>query len=55
MEFIGRIEIAVGVWILVSPWILGYSGLTPALWSAVFSGAAVAILGLWRTFGATRD
>ena len=55
MRWIARFEIAIGVWVLVSPWIVGYSSFAPALWSAVISGAIIALLGLWRMFGDKLD
>ena len=51
MRQIYRIEVIVGIWVLVSPWILGYASLTPALWSNVLSGAVIGLLGLWQIFG----
>ncbi len=44
-------QIAIGIWILVSPWILGFHKFTPALWSSIISGALTALLGLWGMFG----
>lgn len=39
--------LAVGVWIIVSPFVLGFSGLSLALWGNVFSGVAVVLAILW--------
>jgi len=50
MKWISRIEIIIGVWVFISPWILGYASVTPALWGSVISGAIIAILGLWGVF-----
>ena len=46
-----RIAITLGVWVVVSPWVLGFYNVTPALWSSVASGAIVALVGLWELFG----
>ena len=51
MKWLPKIEIILGVWILVSPWLLGYASFTPALWSNIISGAIVVLLGLWGLFG----
>lgn len=39
-----------GAWLLVSPWVLGYSSLQPALWNQLIVGGAVAALALWSAF-----
>ena len=40
-------ETALGVWLMVAPWVLGFSALQAARVSTVASGAVVAILALW--------
>jgi hypothetical protein len=40
-------ETALGVWLAISPWALGYSALQNATISAVVSGVIVAVLALW--------
>ena len=50
MKWLNKIEVIVGIWILVSPWILGFSSLAPALWNSVAVGALVTLLGLWGIF-----
>ena len=46
-----QLQIAIGIWILISPWILGFHEFTPALWSSVLAGAGTALIGLWEMFG----
>ena len=41
------VEVALGVWLMASPWLLGYSGLGLAMQNAVFVGLLVTILALW--------
>lgn len=36
-----------GLWELLSPFILGYSGLTVAMWNAIIVGLALIALGAW--------
>lgn len=40
-------SVALGVWLVISPWILGFSGITMAMWNAVAVGVVVAVLALW--------
>ena len=40
-------NIAFGVWLVISPWILGFSALQSALSNAVIVGVLVALLALW--------
>jgi hypothetical protein len=38
---------ALGIWLVVSPWVLGFAGLVPAMWNAVIVGALIAVLAIW--------
>jgi hypothetical protein len=40
----------VGIWILVSPWVLGFSDISVAMWSNVLCGILLALLGAWSIF-----
>jgi hypothetical protein len=40
-------NIAFGVWLVASPWIIGFSELSMAKWNAVIVGALIAVLALW--------
>lgn len=40
-------ECALGIWMIVSPWVLGFSALYNATASAVVAGFAVAVLAVW--------
>lgn len=40
-------ESALGLWMVVSPWLLGFSGLQFAMANAVASGLVVIVLALW--------
>lgn len=40
-------EAALGLWLVASPWVLGFSGLIDARLAAVGSGIVVAALALW--------
>lgn len=41
------VEVALGVWLIASPWLLGFTGVPAALQNALFSGIAVTVLALW--------
>jgi len=47
MNWIRKIQIAVGVWLLVSPWILGFSGLDLVTWNVVAAGSVLILLSTW--------
>lgn len=40
------VDSAIGLWIVISPWILGFSALTAATWNALIIGFVVLILSL---------
>jgi hypothetical protein len=48
-------QLALGVWVAVSPWLLGASARTPISWSNVVSGVAVALIGLWGLLSERRE
>jgi SPW repeat len=37
-----------GVWLVVSPWILGFAALTAALWNHVVVGVLIVVLAAWE-------
>lgn len=43
------INVLLGLWLVIAPFLLGYSGLTAALWNDVAVGALIAILAGIRT------
>ena len=51
MKYSNWVQLVLGLWILVSPWILGFAGITTALWSNVIAGILVAIFAIWELFG----
>lgn len=44
------IEIFIGFWVLVSPWLLGFSDLAVAKWSNVILGLIIIVLNAWNVF-----
>ena len=43
-----------GIWLIISPWLLGFSNLSTAMSNAVIIGIAVAALALWA-LGTDKD
>jgi hypothetical protein len=39
-------NVVLGIWLILSPWILGFSGMTSAMWNAVIVGILVGVLAL---------
>ena len=40
-------ECALGVWLVISPWVLGFGTQRDPMLAAVFSGVVIAVLALW--------
>jgi hypothetical protein len=36
-----------GIWVIISPWVLGFSGKAQPTWNNVIVGIAITILGVW--------
>lgn len=50
------VNLLAGLWALISPWALGFSGVRSAMWTHVAIGVIVAVLAggeLWRLFGSS--
>jgi hypothetical protein len=41
------INVALAAWLIVSPWLLGYSAVQAATWNQIVVGLAVGVLALW--------
>jgi SPW repeat len=48
------VNVVLGVWLVISPWVLGFSSLATAMWNAVIIGIVVAVLALWA-LGTDKD
>lgn len=42
--------IALGVWLIVSPWAIGFAGLAAAMWTAVIFGVLTLVLAGWSLY-----
>lgn len=41
----------IGIWLIVSPWILGFSGISLVKWDSVFIGLILTLVFGWEIFG----
>ncbi|PIU98604.1 hypothetical protein COS61_00490 [Candidatus Wolfebacteria bacterium CG03_land_8_20_14_0_80_40_12] len=55
MKSLNWIQLVLGLWVLVSPWLLGFAEVSTALWSNLIIGALMAIAALWQLFGAKQS
>jgi len=37
-------NLVLGVWLILSPWLLGFSGIPSAMWNAVIVGVVVGLI-----------
>ncbi|MEK7634413.1 MAG: SPW repeat protein [Patescibacteria group bacterium] len=51
MKELHWVILVLGLWVLISPWILGFSAFAPAMWSNVVVGVLIIICSLWNLFG----
>ncbi len=40
--------IAIAVWLIISPWLLGFSMLNLAVWNNILAGGLVIVMALWN-------
>lgn len=55
MNYFSWAKLVLGLWVFISPWVLGFAGYPFALWSNVVSGTGIVILALWTLFGKKPD
>lgn len=48
------LNILAGIWLIIAPFILGYSSITGALWNDIIVGAAVLLFAIVRAVGDAR-
>ncbi|MEK9180300.1 MAG: SPW repeat protein [Patescibacteria group bacterium] len=44
-------QLALGAWIMFSPWILGFSSITVMKWSNLIVGIVLVLINVWAIFG----
>jgi hypothetical protein len=50
MKWRNGISAIIGIWFIIAPWLLGFSGHTAALWTSVVGGAIQLISSAWAAF-----
>lgn len=50
MRWTGWVILILGVWVLVSPWVAPFLGIS-AVWNGIFAGILIVIAALWGLFG----
>ena len=48
------VNLVLGAWLVVSPWVLGFGALAAAAWNAVIVGALIAALAAWELWDVRR-
>ncbi len=51
MKHLSWFQLVLGLWVLVSPWVLGFYGINTALWSNIAVGILIIVVALWELFG----
>jgi len=46
-------QLALGIWILLSPWLLGFSSISIMTWSNLIVGIIIILINVWAIFGET--
>lgn len=49
------IQLLAGLWILISPWVLGFYAINLALWSNLIAGVLIIILNIWSLIGESQE
>jgi hypothetical protein len=44
------VNVALGTWLAISPFVLGYAANVAFLWSAILSGAALVVVEIWSRY-----
>ncbi len=51
MKILNWISVLVGIWLIISPWVLNFQGMPNATWNSVIFGIIVGIIGLIQSLG----
>lgn len=44
------LDVALGLWLIASPWVLGFTYDQNAFWAAIIGGAVIAAMGAWASY-----
>ncbi len=45
-----RVQLFLGLWLVISPWVLGFSSISIMKWSNVIVGTVIFLINLWAVF-----
>jgi hypothetical protein len=48
MRWINWVQLILGIWIFVSPWVLNFSAIGAALWSNIIAGVLIGLSAFWE-------
>jgi hypothetical protein len=48
------VQFVIGFWIMISPWLLGFSEVTLAKWSNVLLGLVIVLMSVWTMAGKSK-
>jgi hypothetical protein len=51
IKFFSWGHFVLGLWVLISPWVFGFSGITIAFWNNIGVGILIIIFAIWEIFG----
>lgn len=46
-----KIQAGLGLWLIISPWLLGFSSISVMKWGNVIVGTAIFLINIWAIFG----
>ncbi len=46
-----KVQLFLGLWLVISPWVLGFSSISIMKWSNVIVGTVIFLINLWAVFG----
>ncbi len=45
------VQLIIGIWIFLSPWLLGFSSISIMTWSNLIAGIIIILINVWAIFG----
>jgi len=55
MKALNWVLVLAGIWLIISPWVLGYSSLAGAMGNSVILGVIVGVIGLVQALGGKKE
>ncbi len=48
------LQFVLGIWVMLSPWLLGFSSIPVLMWGNLLAGLALVLVNMWAIFGEPR-